>query len=223
MSATRIDHLVIAAATLDDGVQWCERTLGVTPGPGGKHPNMGTHNRLLALASPEFPQAYLEIIAIDPDAAAPARARWFGLDEPALREALQQRPRLLHVVARTLRTTNIDTLLAALTAAGIGAGSPVATERTTAHGVLRWRIAGRPDGRLLFGGALPTLIEWGDEHPTDRMAASALALRSVTLGGLPATVAQALDLATVKLSPQPPALSVTLDTPLGAVTLRSDD
>ena len=51
------DHLVIAAATLNDGVLWCERMLGVTPGPGGTHPLMGTHNRLLNIASPDFPCA----------------------------------------------------------------------------------------------------------------------------------------------------------------------
>ena len=41
----QIDHLVIAANTLEEGVAWCERTLGITPGPGGEHPLMGTHNR----------------------------------------------------------------------------------------------------------------------------------------------------------------------------------
>ena len=66
MHAARIDHLVIAARTLDEGVRWCEATLGVAPGPGGTHPLMGTHNRLLSIASDEFAQAYLEIIAIDP-------------------------------------------------------------------------------------------------------------------------------------------------------------
>ena len=83
-----LDHLVVAAASLDEGVAWCERTLGVTPGPGGRHPLMGTHNRLLALAGEAFPASYLEIIAIDPDAAAPRRVRWFGLDDPALQAAL---------------------------------------------------------------------------------------------------------------------------------------
>lgn len=28
-----LDHLVVAAASLAQGVQWCETTLGVTPGP----------------------------------------------------------------------------------------------------------------------------------------------------------------------------------------------
>ena len=60
-----VDHLVVAAATLAQGVAWCEATLGLTPGPGGKHPLMGTHNRLLKIATAAFPEAYLEIIAID--------------------------------------------------------------------------------------------------------------------------------------------------------------
>ena len=84
-----VDHLVVMAASLAEGVAWCEATLGVTPGPGGEHPLMGTHNRLLRIASPAFPQAYLELIAIDPDAPALGRVRWFGLDDPALQARLQ--------------------------------------------------------------------------------------------------------------------------------------
>jgi hypothetical protein len=34
---------------------------------------------------------YLEIIATDPEAPAPGRPRWFGLDQPALREAVRGR------------------------------------------------------------------------------------------------------------------------------------
>jgi hypothetical protein len=55
--SVQLDHLVIAAATLEEGVAWCEATLGVTPGPGGKHPLMGTHNRLLSIATAVFPDA----------------------------------------------------------------------------------------------------------------------------------------------------------------------
>jgi hypothetical protein len=95
--ACEIDHLVIAAHDLAHGVHWCEQTLGVTPGPGGRHPLMSTHNRLLKLdAGPGHPRAYLEIIAIDPEAPPPGRARWFGLDDAALQASLREAPRLVH-------------------------------------------------------------------------------------------------------------------------------
>ena len=98
-----LDHLVVAAATLAEGVAWCEATLGLTPGPGGAHALFGTHNRLMRLHSAEQPRAYLEIIAIDPAATATRLAplrRWFDLDDPALRERLQREgPQLVHWVA----------------------------------------------------------------------------------------------------------------------------
>ena len=43
---TQIDHLVVAAHTLEQGVQWCEATLGITPEAGGEHSQFGTHNKL---------------------------------------------------------------------------------------------------------------------------------------------------------------------------------
>ena len=54
---TQLDHLIVAAATLAEGVAWCEDMLGVTPGPGGQHPLMGTHNRLLKIATAQHPDA----------------------------------------------------------------------------------------------------------------------------------------------------------------------
>ena len=86
--AARVDHLVVAAESLDQGVQWCEAMLGITPQAGGEHPLMGTHNRLLRLSTPQYPRAYLEIIAIDPLAKAPGRTRWFDLDDPELQRAI---------------------------------------------------------------------------------------------------------------------------------------
>lgn len=65
-----VDHLVVAAAGLDAGAAWLEAHLGAPLAPGGRHAAMGTHNRLLRLG----PRLYLELIAIDPDAARPGRA-----------------------------------------------------------------------------------------------------------------------------------------------------
>ena len=84
-----VDHLVVAADTLDHGVQWCEATLGVTPGAGGEHALMGTHNRVLRIATSQYPRAYLEIIAINSAAKHPRRKRWFDLDDPALKPAFE--------------------------------------------------------------------------------------------------------------------------------------
>ncbi|MDP1692996.1 MAG: VOC family protein [Burkholderiaceae bacterium] len=211
-----LDHLVVAAASLDAGVQWCEATLGIAPGPGGKHALMGTHNRLFSIAGAAFPQAYFEIIAIDGDAAPPRRARWFGLDELDLRAG----PRLLHWVARC---SALDARLAALHAAGFDAGAAIAVARDTPRGRLAWRIGVRDDGRLLCGGALPTLIEWGAAHPSDAMPPSGMVLHSLTLRGVPAAAAQALGWPGVEFAANAgPALSATLDTPRGRVTLHSD-
>jgi hypothetical protein len=215
-----IDHLVVAAHTLAQGVDWCERVLGATPAPGGKHVGMGTHNRLLAIGSAAFPMAYLEIIAHDPEAPPPNRPRWFGLDDAALQARLHQRPRLLHVVARC---TRLDATLAALRELGLDAGQAVAAERASPQGLYRWRIAGRADGQLLCGGALPTLIEWQGMHPSEHLPASAVALRSVQLGGLAEPVAAALGLHGVPCTAQGVALCATFDTPGGLVQLSSDD
>lgn len=215
---TEVDHLVVAAASLEQGVAWCEATLGITPGPGGQHPLMGTHNRLVHIASPAFPAAYLEIIAIDPAAAPPQRRRWFGLDEPAVRARVAQAPRLVHVVARSRA---LDMHRWGLVNLGFDAGLPVAASRETPQGRLAWQILVRDDGALLQGGALPTLIQWDGAHPTDAMPASGVVLRSLQLGGLPPAVRQLLSTAGVTHADTAPALRAVLATPLGEVTLES--
>ena len=127
-----LDHLVVLAGTLEQGVRWCEDTLGVMPGPGGRHPLMGTHNRLLKSASaPAWPQAHLEIMAIDPEAPPPGRARWSGLDGPALQQAIARRPRRVHWVAGTRM---LDMQRWGLVAAGFNVGQTLSISRDTPRG-----------------------------------------------------------------------------------------
>ncbi len=210
-----VDHLVVAAATLEAGARWCEATLGIVPGPGGKHPVMGTHNRLFSIASAAFPRTYFEIIAIDPAAPPPTRARWFGLDTLDLDDG----PRLVHFVARAAA---LDARCEALRAAGLETGPAIAASRDTPQGQLAWRIAVRDDGSLLAGGALPTLIEWGPRHPTEAMPDSGVTLQSLALRGLPAAAAGVLQLRGVELIPGAgPALTATLDTPRGTIRITS--
>ncbi len=219
-----VDHLVVAAATLAQGVQWCESTLGITPGPGGEHPLMGTHNRLLSVATPGFPLAYLEIIAINPAAPGPAagRARWFGLDDPALQQRLAtQGPQLIHWVARS---TALDMHRFSFVALGLQPGEPVAASRPTPQGLLQWQMLLRADGTLLHGGALPSLIQWQGPHPAQAMPASGVTLSGLQLGAaLPTGVRQLLRLPGLRCADDPahPALAATLQTPLGTVQLHS--
>ena len=226
----RIDHLVVAARTLDEGVAWCEATLGVTPGPGGEHPLFGTHNRLLKLQGEASPAAYLEIIAINP-AATPTRGngfkRWFDLDDPALQSRLEQDgPQLVHWVASV---PDIDAALAAWQAIGIQRGPVLSASRQTPQGQLHWRISVRDDGQRLFNGALPTLIQWGPVHPTRHMAHSELTLHRLRLrhpgaAGLRAAL-QGLgleDLSVLDVHEGPASLSAELHTPArGRINLLS--
>jgi len=217
---TRLDHIVIAADSLDQGVAWCERTLGVQPAGGGKHPLMGTHNRLLAVSSERFPDCYLEIIAIDPEAAAPQRPRWFGLDDPSLRATLREQPRLVHVVARTHM---IEMVRWGLINCGLNPGAPLAAQRDTPQGLLKWRITVRDDGRTECAGALPTLIEWQGRHPSEHLPRSPVVLHELVLRGVPAQALDVLKLAAVQTAPPDDnasaPLSATFDTPRGRVVL----
>lgn len=226
----QVDHLVVAARTLDEGVAWCEATLGLLPGPGGEHPLFGTHNRLLRLhgdAQAGESDAYLEIIAIQPGAipTRPAtQRRWFDLDDPALQHRLQrQGPQLIHWVASV---PDIDEALVALRAIGIQRGPAVSASRQTAHGLLEWRISVRDDGQRLFNGALPTLIQWTGTHPTRHMPASGAALHRLHLrhpgaAGLRAAL-QAVGLPHIGVSDGPAGLAADIDTPAqGRLTLLS--
>jgi hypothetical protein len=218
VSSTEVDHLVVAAASLEQGVAWCEVTLGITPGPGGKHPLMGTHNRVFSIASAAFPGAYFEIIAIDPEALPPPRRRWFGLDEPALQQRIADAPRLVHLVARSRM---LDMHRRGLVSVGLDPGLPLAMSRDTPQGRLTWQILVRDDGALQFGGALPTLIQWEGTHPSEHMATCGVTLRELQLGGLPPPVRQQLALQGVVHAPAP-ALRAVLSTPLGDVTLQAE-
>ncbi len=223
-----VDHLVIAAASLAEGVAWCEATLGVVPTPGGAHPLMGTHNRLLNVASEAYPRAYAEIIAIEPGKAPsrPNTRRWFDLDDAELQAGLARHgPRLIHFVARVPDARAAIQALAREEHAHIDRGHLLEASRDTAAGRLEWQIAVRDDGQRLFYGALPTLIQWGPVHPVDSMPASGLALRSLhaTHPRAPALSAalSAIGLRALRVDAGPPNLVAVFDTPRGPVTLES--
>ena len=168
----QIDHLAITCASLDQGIAWAEERLGVPLDPGGRHERFGTYNRLLSLG----PGLYLEVIAPDPQAPPPDRPRWFGLDHAGA-------PRLATWIAR------VPDLGSALATAPPESGEPL----PLARGDLRWTIAVPPDGQLPWGGAFPTLIQWGPgPHPSERLPDRGVRLLALELGHPRATRLEAL-------------------------------
>ena len=121
-----LDHLVLAARTLAQGLDWCEATLGIRPEAGGRHALMGTHNRVFAIGSARFPRAYFEVIATDPAAPPPQHARWFALDDAALQHALVRGPQWV------ARCASLDATRAALLASGLDGGEPRPAELAAA-------------------------------------------------------------------------------------------
>ncbi len=217
MTAWQLDHLVVAARTLEEGVAWCEATLGMTPGPGGRHALMGTHNRLFSIATPHYPQAYFEIIAIDPGAPPPGRTRWYELDDARLQRALATGgPALIHWVAGC---TGIGAEIAALREHGIERGAALAVERATPSGPLRWAISVRDDGARLGDGAWPTLIEWHGPHPSAALPPSGVQLEALAIGALwPPGLRERLP-PHVSTDASAAPLVATLATPHGRITL----
>jgi hypothetical protein len=144
-----VDHLVITAPSLDEGTDYVRDQLGVAMEPGGSHPLMGTHNRLVRLGE----NTYLEVLAIDPACATHTHPRWFGLDHVC-------EPGLAAWVAR------VDDIDAAVARASV----PMGDVRRISRGDLEWRITVPRGGRLLLDGVAPLLIQWlKGSHPASRL------------------------------------------------------
>ena len=226
MNTTALDHLVVWARTLEEGAGWCQSTLGVTPQTGGQHPLMGTHNLLLNITGLGRPRAYLEIIAIQPGVTpgrAPGDLRWFDMDNPRLQQHIAEHgPQLVHWVARV---PHIQVALTAWQARGLDSGPALAASRATPTGELRWQIAVRPDGQRLMDGAVPTPIEWGEQHPTDNLPPSPVHLTHWQISHPDAPSVQAalaaIGLNGLSVAHGPARLQATLTTPKGPVLLSS--
>jgi hypothetical protein len=215
MPRCELDHLVIAASSLEAGVSYVEDALGVRAPEGGKHPLMGTHNCLMQIGN----GAFLEIIAIDPDAPEPSRPRWFNLDDPEVQDRISKRPRLHTWVVRT------DNIAEAVTASPISPGEIEEGRR----GDRVWNITIPANGTMPEDGLFPTLIEWPDfVGPASGMADLGCRLDSLTLLhrdperlGMALTVIGADGLVEIAQSDEqnPPGLVAVFESPKGTIVL----
>jgi len=142
----KLDHITVIAPSLAEGVEHVRNCLDLDIPFGQRHAYMGTYNHLLQLGD----TVYLEIVAIDPEADAPDRRRWFGLDDQdKVRRDWDAGRRLRAWVART------DTIDAILATHGdlFGEKVPLPTVNSS------FDFAIRRDGCLPLDGAAPSLID----------------------------------------------------------------
>ena len=183
------------------------------PQAGGEHPLMGTHNCFLKLGE----KVYLEVISVNPDAARPARPRWFRLDEP---DSIRV-PRLAAWIVRT------DDIHAAAAASPVSLGNVEPMSR----GTLNWLITIPKDGSLPLQGLAPILIQWPTEtHPTNTLQDLGCSLirlegfhpRAEKVGSVLEAVGFQGKFSVSPLPPgEPPYLIAHIQTPAGPRQLRA--
>ena len=215
---TRIDHLVIGADDLAQGIAYVKECLGVDMPYGGLHVKMGTHNHLMQLGD----NVFLEVIAINPGTEPPENPRWYGLDDPFVRRQIKAQPALLTWV---VNTKNIDEFLQQ-------ANFSFGKAELISRGNLSWYFGLPDDGRLLAGGMLPYVIEWQtDLHSSTNMADVGCRFQGLEIyhphpSWLQSVLASICAEDHVKIYALPknraPYLVAYIDTPQGTKELRSD-
>jgi hypothetical protein len=142
----KLDHITVIAPSLAEGVAHVRACLDLDVPFGQRHAYMGTCNHLLQLGD----SIYLEIVALDPAADAPGRARWFGLDDrKKVRSDWDSGRRLRGWVART---DAIDAIIAERRNI-FGAKVPLPAVNSS------FDFAIPDDGSLPLDGAAPSLID----------------------------------------------------------------
>lgn len=199
-----IDHVVWAAADLDEGVTALRQRTGLESTPGGSHPGWGTRNALVGLG-----ETYLEVLATDPA----QDGGWLADEVRAV-----GRP----AVSRwALRTDDIDAVAERVRSVGC-VMEPASMSRETPDGeTIRWRI-GFVRGHAL-GRVVPFVIDWLDTpHPTRSLDEQGR-LERIRIGHpdphAVEVVLAAIGTTTPVMASEMPTLRVTLATPHGSVEL----
>ena len=203
-----VDHLVFAAPDLDATVGDLERRLGVRPAAGGRHPGEGTRNAIVGLG----PRCYLEVIGPDPEAPAPARPRWFGID--GLRSA--------RLVTWAVRDPALERQAEIAARAGMPLGPVESASRVRPSGErLAWRFT---HPRVLSaGGVVPFFIDWrSGAHPAEGAPGGVRLVRLRAEHPEPEKVGDLLHLLGLDVIVERgdgPRLVATLETPVGSLVL----
>lgn len=205
-----IDHFMYAGPDLDVLSQGFAALTGIEAEPGGQHPQIGTHNRLIGSKGP----MYLELIAPDPTSAA----------RSDLRAGIDQLPRpCLHRFIMDATGADLDHLVRVYAKVGISAQVHDMHRITPDGTTLRWRLLVPDENR--YGLFAPFFIDWlHTPHPCTRLA-PALETLGIEAGHPASEALRALwqDLAVpIPLhSADAPYLRLALKTRRGQVALTS--
>lgn len=202
------DHLIYTVPELGPAVDRLERELGVRPEVGGRHPDLGTWNALLALG----PRIYLEVMAPDPDASVRPGDRPFGID------ALETG----RLATWSVGHPDLPAAVEAVRDLGVELGEPAPGSRDTPDGrTLTWQITDPFTDRL--GGVVPFLIDWGGTpHPATSAPQGVRLVELVARHPRPEEVRRILarlDLEIPVELASVPGLSAILEAPKGRVSL----
>ena len=162
----KLDHVVIAANTLEEGTSYIENKLHVKLSDIGYHKDMGTYNRVVKISK----SVYLEVIAIDPNCGHLKSKRWFNLDSLDLQSQLRKSPRVIGYVIE-----NEDTKILKYYESFF----------RVSRGEYKWKFAmPRNDSsistdKFYQSGIIPSLINWESEKPINKMQDNDLNLKKI--------------------------------------------
>jgi hypothetical protein len=203
-----VDHIQVGSPNLEAAIDWFEKSAGVRPMVGGRHPGRGTCNALASLGKPQ----YLELLAPDPEQP--------NVDTPRLRvfRALQS-PRAYGWAAAT---HDMEATRAAAERASLKFEGPTPGSRKRPDGrVLEWSYLTLADDQQ---GLLPFFIQWSPQslHPSEDSpqgcTLKSLQLISPEPKKLDA-ILRALGLRADVRQGAAPRLAVSLNTPKGTLEL----
>ena len=203
-----MDHILVGSPNLEAAIDWFEKSAGVRPMVGGRHPGRGTRNALASLGKPH----YLELLAPDPEQP--------NVDTPRLRvfRALQ----LPRAYGWAAATHDMEATRRVAERAGLKFEGPTPGSRKRPDGrVLEWSSLTLADDD---NGLIPFFIQWGPQslHPSED-SPPGCTLRSLKLISpdhkkLAATL-RALGIRADVRKGKEPRLAVSLNTPKGVLDL----
>ncbi|KAA0890836.1 VOC family protein [Pusillimonas sp. ANT_WB101] len=207
-----IDHFMLAGNNLDSLSQYFTDLTGIPVASGGVHPDLGTHNKLVATSS----DLYLELIAPNPTSDT----------RTGLRNVLEQmaQPHLHRFIVQS-QAHHFPGILSAYQRVGVAAEVKHLSRQTASGETLRWQLL-MPAAVNEYGIFAPLFIDWGTAtHPARTLPSAPCSVVACSAGHPEPERLQALwDEIGFKMplaTAVDPYFTVTLDTPKGLVDLRA--